>query len=84
MKSLAGFGIAVALFVLSSIVPVKAQETFGQAAVVGTGSTFAYPIVYRWSKGYQRWVSGGGDIPIAGSGLDDAPTGPRLDYEPTG
>ena len=64
--------------------PGLAQEVTGRAPVVGTGSTFAYPVVSRWAKGYQRWVAGGGSIPIAGGGLDDPPSGPMLDYEPTG
>lgn len=79
--------IAVALaFALTAAVaaPAAAQEVAGDAAVHGAGSTFAYPLVARWSKGYQRWVAGGGEFPSAGSGLDDPPTAPPLDYEPVG
>ena len=69
----------------ASIAPARAQgEVAGAAAVTGAGSTFAFPIVSKWSQGYQRWVGGGGDLPIAGSGLDDPPTKPVLDYEPIG
>jgi phosphate transport system substrate-binding protein len=62
----------------------KAQEVVGSAAITGAGSTFAYPIISRWSKGYQHWVAGGAEFPVAGSGLDDPPAGPVLDYEPIG
>ena len=64
--------------------PGLAQEVTGRAPVVGAGSTFAYPVVSRWAKGYHRWVAGGGTIPIAGGGLDDPPSGAMLDYEPIG
>jgi phosphate transport system substrate-binding protein len=62
----------------------QAQEVTGSAAVTGAGSTFAYPLVSRWSKAYQRYVAGGGAFPSANAGLDDPPTGAALDYEPTG
>jgi phosphate transport system substrate-binding protein len=84
MKSLAVFCVAAAAFVSAAVIPIRAQEVAGAAAVTGAGSTFAYPIVSRWAKGYQRWVSGGGEFPIAGSGLDDPPSAPPLDYEPSG
>ena len=83
MKSSAVLSIAV-LWIGMSFMPSGAQEVAGAAAVTGAGSTFAYPIVSRWSKAYQRWVAGGGDFPITGSGLDDPPTAPVLDYEPSG
>ena len=60
------------------------KRSWAPTASRAPGSTFAYPIISKWAKGYQRWVAGGGDYPIAGSGLDDPPTGPLLDYEPTG
>ena len=73
--------------ILAGLLPVApglAQEATGRAPVVGAGSTFAYPVVSRWAKGYHRWVAGGGTIPIAGGGLDDPPSGAMLDYEPIG
>ena len=84
MRPLAVLGIAAAAFLAVSAAPAGAQEVAGAGGVTGAGSTFAYPVISRWSKGYQRWVSGGGEFPAAGSGLDDSPTGPALDYEPTG
>jgi phosphate transport system substrate-binding protein len=62
---------------------VNAQEVTGRAAVTGAGSTFAYPMVSKWSKAYQRWLSGSGNFPTA-AGLDDPPTGSAIDYEPIG
>ena len=54
---------------------LHAQEGLGNnSAVTGAGSTFAFPVMSRWAHGYRRWVAGGGDFPIAGAGLDDAPT----------
>jgi hypothetical protein len=41
-------------------------------------------IISRWAKAYQHFVSGGGDFPVAGAGLDDPPVDPILDYEPVG
>jgi phosphate transport system substrate-binding protein len=61
-----------------------AQEVIGGSQFSGAGSTFAYPIISRWSRGYDRWVAGGGDFPITGAGLDSPPTKPALDYEPVG
>jgi phosphate transport system substrate-binding protein len=61
-----------------------AQEVVGSADITGAGSTFAYPIIAKWAKGYQHFMAGGGDFPVAGAGLDDPPAGPILDYEPVG
>jgi phosphate transport system substrate-binding protein len=68
----------------AAAIPAKAQEVAGAAAVTGAGSTFAYPIVSRWAKAYERWVSGVGGMVMAGTGLDDPPTRQALDYEPIG
>lgn len=78
------FLVAIAAFATISISPASAQEVIGSSSVTGAGSTFAYPIISRWSKAYQHWLAGGGDFPVAGSGLDDPPAGPVLDYEPIG
>ena len=84
MKSVAAFGLAAAVLAGALGTPAIAQEVAGAAAVTGAGSTFAYPVVSRWAKAYERWVSGVGGIAIAGSGLDDPPTRQALDYEPIG
>jgi phosphate transport system substrate-binding protein len=75
---------AIAAIATISITSANTQEVVGSAAVTGAGSTFAYPIIARWSRGYQHWVAGGGEYRVAGSGLDDPPAGPILDYEPIG
>jgi phosphate transport system substrate-binding protein len=62
----------------------RAQEVLGNDAITGAGSTFAFPVMSRWAHGYRRWVSGGGDFPIAGAGLDDSPTAPAIDYQSVG
>jgi phosphate transport system substrate-binding protein len=71
---------------LAAALPAQAgaQEVVGSADITGAGSTFAYPIIAKWAKGYQHFVAGGGDFPVAGAGLDDPPAGPILDYEPVG
>lgn len=84
MKPFAILGIAAALCLTVSTAPTGAQEVSGAARVTGAGSTFAYPVFSKWSKGYHRWVAGGGDYQTSGSGLDDPPTGVALDYEPIG
>jgi phosphate transport system substrate-binding protein len=78
------FVASLACAVVLCVPPAAAQEVAGTAAVTGAGSTFAYPIVSRWSKGYQRFVAGGAYFPAANSGLDDPPTSQALDYEPIG
>jgi phosphate transport system substrate-binding protein len=84
MKILAGPCIALLLLAGASAVPARAQEVAGNAAVSGAGSTFAFPIIAKWAAGYQRWKAGGGDYQVSGGGLDDAPTGRAVDYEPSG
>ena len=72
-------------FVLAlGIAQANAQEVIGSSHATGAGSTFAYPVISKWAKAYQRWQAGGGDFPIAGAGLDDPPTRAVLDYEPIG
>lgn len=76
-------GAAAALTAAPTL--LRAQEVLGgSGTVTGAGSTFAFPVMSRWANGYRRWVTGGGDFPIAGAGLDDAPTAPAIDYEPVG
>jgi phosphate transport system substrate-binding protein len=41
-------------------------------------------VLSRWAAGYQRFIAGGGVVPVAGSGLEDPPTRPALAYEPSG
>ncbi|WP_119392226.1 phosphate ABC transporter substrate-binding protein PstS [Taklimakanibacter lacteus] len=41
----------------------------------GAGSTFAYPIIARWSESYLADRAGGTDITFMGSGIDYEPVG---------
>lgn len=76
--------VTAAALTVAGLVPAAAQEVAGAAAVTGAGSTFAYPLMARWARAYQYHVAGGGAFPAAGSGLDDPPSVPLLDYEPIG
>jgi phosphate transport system substrate-binding protein len=84
VKHIAVIALAAGSLIAGPTGSVKAQEVIGTSAVTGAGSTFAYPLISRWSKGYQQWIAGGSTIPIAGADLDDPPTRPVLDYEPSG
>lgn len=77
-------GAVAATLLLATATPVRAQDALTSNAVTGAGSTFAYPVLSRWANAYKRWVAGGGDFPMAGAGLEDAPTAPAIDYEPIG
>jgi phosphate transport system substrate-binding protein len=83
MRTLA-FVIMSAALVSATLAPARAQDVMGSTAVTGAGSTFAYPVMSRWARGYQRWASGGGDYATSGGGLDDPPAESRFDYEPVG
>ncbi|WP_119270084.1 phosphate ABC transporter substrate-binding protein PstS [Taklimakanibacter deserti] len=41
----------------------------------GAGSTFAYPVIAKWSEGYLADRAGGNDITFMGSGIDYEPVG---------
>jgi phosphate transport system substrate-binding protein len=84
VKIMAAVGMAAALLVAAPSTSLFAQEVAGNAAVTGAGSTFAFPVIAKWAAGYQRWKAGGGDYPVSNAGLEDPPTGPVLDYEPSG
>lgn len=85
MRYLVLLGFAAASIAAAPVAPVAhAQEVAGSAAVTGAGSTFAFPIVTNWAHAYRRHVGGIGDLRIASAGLEDPPTGPVLDYEPSG
>lgn len=83
MRSFAAIGLAALLTALP-LSAAGAQEVMGSDAITGAGSSFAYPILSRWARGYQDFVAGPQAYAIGGGGLDDAPTRPALDYEPSG
>ena len=77
MRPLAVLGFAAA-FAALSVLPASAQEE-----ITGAGSTFAFPILSKWSHAYQN-VRAGIEYRIGGAGLDNPPPGAALDYEPIG
>lgn len=80
-----GVAVVATLVLASAATPAHSQEVLGDNSMVsGAGSTFAFPLLSRWAAGYQRYVAGGSVVPVAGSGLEDAPTRPALAYEPIG
>lgn len=76
--------IATAAFTILSSSPASAQDVLGETGVKGAGSTFAYPIMSRWSREYRDWLSRGGEFPAGNSGLDDPVATSTLQYESVG
>jgi phosphate transport system substrate-binding protein len=66
------------------VAPGKVEEALGQTGIKGAGSTFAYPVVSRWSVEYRAWLLGKGDFPVSNSGLEDPSATSALEYEPVG
>lgn len=69
---------------MSAAGPVLAQDVLGETGIKGAGSTFAYPVLSRWSLDYRSWLARGGEFPAANSGLEDPPASSALEYEPVG
>lgn len=82
VRRLVALGIAAVAAV--SMSQATGQEIIGATGIKGAGSTFAYPIVSKWSREYRLALAGSGDFPTANSGLDDPPASTALDYEPVG
>lgn len=81
-RFLIAFGSAA--FAAMSLGPAMAQDVMGPTGIKGAGSTFAYPILSKWSREYRIALARGGDYPSANSGLEDPPASSALDYEPIG
>ena len=79
-----GRAIAVAAGMVAAILPARAQDVLGEAGIKGAGSSFAYPVLSKWSRDYRAALARGGDFPTANAGLDDPPASSALDYEPVG
>jgi phosphate transport system substrate-binding protein len=79
---LAAWGIAAVAAL--GVSPARAQDVLGDAGIKGAGSTFAYPVLSRWSREYRQWLARGGAFPTENGGLDDPPASSALDYEPVG
>ncbi len=78
MKRSAVLGFA-ALCVAAWMGAASAQEV---TTITGAGSTFAHPVLTKWSRAYRQ--GGSGDFPTTNSGLEDPQSGSILDYEPSG
>jgi phosphate transport system substrate-binding protein len=78
--------LALGLAVLAGAAggPVSAQDVMGATGVKGAGSTFAYPLISRWSVAYRADQARGRNFPAANSGLDDPPASSAMEYEPVG
>lgn len=68
----------------SSIGSLRAQDVLGATGITGAGSTFAYPLLSKWSREYRSWLARGGDFPLPNAGLDDPPASSALAYEAVG
>lgn len=64
--------------------PAAAQDVLGSAGIKGAGSTFAYPILSKWSREYRAANARGGDFRVANTGLEDPAASTALEYEPVG
>lgn len=58
-----------ALFLIASGLPAPAEP------IHGAGSTFAHPVIAKWSESYLTDRAGGTDITFMGSGIDYEPVG---------
>jgi phosphate transport system substrate-binding protein len=76
--------LGLALVAAASAGPAGAQEVLGATGVRGAGSTFAYPLISKWSMDYRRLQARGGDYAIGNAGLDDPSPSSALEYEPVG
>lgn len=70
--------VGAALLAAVPVVSANADED-----ITGAGSTFAYPIISKWSRAYERAKVYSGFF-TAEAGLDSPPAGATLDYEPVG
>ncbi|KNZ33793.1 MAG: hypothetical protein AD742_04570 [Methylibium sp. NZG] len=85
MRGVLGLVVLVsAAAALTATAPASAQDVMGTAGVRGAGSTFAYPIIARWSAAYRNERARGSAFPTANSGLEDPPASSALQYEPVG
>jgi len=80
VNRLAVLGIAAAC-VAAWVSAANAQEV---TTITGAGSTFAHPVLTKWSRAYRQAQTGSGDYPTTNSGLEDPQSGSILDYEPSG
>jgi phosphate transport system substrate-binding protein len=75
---------ALFLVGLALVTQVVSADSLGETGVHGAGSTFAYPLLSRWSSDYRTWTAQGGEYASAGSGLEDTLPSAALEYEAIG
>lgn len=80
---LVGLTAMTALAMLASA-PSRAQEVIDRGGIRGAGSTFAHPVIARWSEGYRKWRANDAPFPVSNSGLEDPVATSAFDYEPIG
>ena len=69
---------------LAFAAPTQADDVIGSDGIRGAGSSFAYPLISRWSRDFRAFQARGGEYSTADGGLDDALPTTALDYQPTG
>jgi len=80
---LIGLAAVTALAALGSV-PTRAQDVIDQGGIRGAGSTFAHPVISRWSDQYRKWRANDAPFPVSNSGLEDPIATSAFDYEPIG
>ncbi|MGE0241344.1 MAG: phosphate ABC transporter substrate-binding protein PstS [Parvibaculaceae bacterium] len=63
------------LAVLATVLLAVSGGKAGAEPIHGAGSTFAYPVIAKWSESYLTDRAGGTDITFMGSGIDYEPVG---------
>jgi phosphate transport system substrate-binding protein len=76
--------LATALLGATAGAPSQAQDVIDQGGIRGAGSTFAHPIIARWSEQYRKWRANDAPFPVSNSGLEDPIATSAFDYEPIG
>ena len=73
-----------ALAAALALAPACNKDALEDTGVRGAGSTFAYPMLSRWSMDYRVAQARAGEHPVANAGLEDPLPTTTLDYEPVG
>jgi phosphate transport system substrate-binding protein len=66
---------SLVLALLATLFLAFSGSKAGAEPIHGAGSTFAHPIIAKWSESYLADLAGGTDITFMGSGIDYEPVG---------
>lgn len=66
---------SLVLALLATLFLAVSGSKAGAEPIHGAGSTFAHPIIAKWSESYLADRAGGSDITFMGSGIDYEPVG---------